>query len=82
MAGQSLPGFSPPRHLHACVCWTPSYLTVKQQVQLPVNPLLDIQPPLQVLPVVFHRQLAQLALCRFFRLLDCLEHHPGLGARI
>lgn len=56
------------------------YLAVKQQVQLLVNPLLDIQPPLQVLAVVFDCQLAKLAVCRLLCLVRRLEHHPGLGA--
>lgn len=56
------------------------YLTVKQQVQLSVDPLLYIQPPLQVLAVVFDCQLAQLAVRRLFCFVRCLEHHPGLGA--
>lgn len=59
-----------------------SYLAVKQQVQLPVDPLLDVQPPLQVLAVVLHCQLAQFTMRRLFCLVLRLEHHPGLGAGI
>lgn len=65
-----------------CVSRSFPHLTVEEQVQLPVDPLLYIQPPLQVLAVVFDRQLAQLAVCRLFCFVRCLEHHPGLGAWI
>lgn len=74
-------GTRPSMHLSACVCEpAPSYLTVEQQVQLPVDPLLNIQPPLQVLAVVFNCQLAKFAVRRLLCFVCCLEHHPGLGA--
>lgn len=64
--------------LRASVSLDLSYLAVVQQVQLPVDPLLDVQPPLEVFAVVFDRQFAQFALGRL--LLFGLKHHSGLGA--
>lgn len=75
----SPPSSSDNLHLNVCQCAL-SYLTVKQQLQLPVNPLLNVQPPLQVLAVIFHCQLAQLTVCWLFCFVPRLEHHPGLGA--
>lgn len=66
--------------LRASVSLDLSYLAVVQQVQLPVDPLLDVQPPLEVFAVVFDRQFAQFALGRL--LLFGLKHHSGLGARL
>lgn len=85
MSGAVPPLLLPLTTSSVCVCLCEpaiSYLTVKQQVQLPVDPLLDIQPPLQVLTIVFDCQLAQLAVRWLLCFVRRLEHHPGLGARV
>ena len=58
----------------------PTHPTVKQEMELPIDPLLDVQSPLQVFAVVFDGEFPQPPLGRlfFFLLLRGLEQDPAL----